>query len=462
VFKRNKVILSCLFSLSLLAIAACSSNVKKADISNSANPQDEIARLDADITAAILKNIDVLAPSEFKNAVKWQDEAKSDLAKKEKQEEILDDVRKGRGYLEKAHAISENQEAKAPGLFEARQAALKAGAAKYPELEGDWKDLDSDVSSKSDNLEKISTDKLAKLQDRYVGLERSAVILSQLGNSQAMLNGARKDGAIKRAPNTFKKSELSLKNAESVISTNVRNPQGFSVAVAEANEDASLLTDVMTTIKQNGKALSEASALKMVSQNRQINNLKTDLSITASAGAATETALQNKNQKLTSELASKEHDLSSAKAKVEIQRVIEKARSQFASDEAEAFQQGDNLLIRMKNVNFASGRSDLPGASLASLAKVSEVAKSLNASEIKVEGHTDSLGSEAQNQTISEQRASAVASYFKSNGFKNIDVQSAGYGFAKPIATNKSKAGRAQNRRVDIIITPETSTTTAQ
>ena len=75
-------------------------------------------------------------------------------------------------------------------------------------------------------------------------------------------------------------------------------------------------------------------------------------------------------------------------------------------------------------------------------------------SEIKVEGHTDSIGTASQNKAISEKRADAVASYFKLNGFENIDVQSTGFGFQKPIATNKSKEGRAQNRRVDIVITP--------
>lgn len=147
-----------------------------------------------------------------------------------------------------------------------------------------------------------------------------------------------------------------------------------------------------------------------------------------------------------------------ASASVEFQKAMETARKQFSVDEAEAYQQGKNLLIRLKKINFVSGRSELPGASLSTLAKVSDVAKSLNASEIKVEGHTDSLGTATQNKTISEERAHAVASYFKSNGFSHIAVASEGYGFEKTIATNKSKVGRAQNRRVDIIITPEVVT----
>ena len=99
--------------------------------------------------------------------------------------------------------------------------------------------------------------------------------------------------------------------------------------------------------------------------------------------------------------------------------------------------------------------SELPEASLPVLAKISEVAKQLKASEIKVEGHTDSIGTAEVNKTISENRASDVATYFKSNGFEKIEVQSTGFGFEKPIATNKSKEGRALNRRVDVIITPE-------
>ena len=106
-------------------------------------------------------------------------------------------------------------------------------------------------------------------------------------------------------------------------------------------------------------------------------------------------------------------------------------------------------------MNFASGRADLPAASLPLLGKVAEVAKSLKASEIKVEGHTDSVGNADLNKSLSEQRAGAVASYLKTNGFQATDVQAQGYGFEKPIATNKSKEGRAQNRRVDVIITPE-------
>ncbi len=454
----NKFILMCMTGALSFLLISCAS-VKKADIPSTANPQEEVSRLETDINAAMAKNIDVLAPDEFKESRESLNEAKSDLAAQKSQEEVLDNVRVGRGYLEKAYSMVGDREAQAPGLFAARQAALKAGASQHPELQGDLRDLDSDLSSKAGHLHKVSADKLTELQQQYVDLERRAVIIGQLGNAKAIIKGVQKDNA-KLAPVTLKKAELSLKNAESVVSTNVRNPAGYQKAVADANADANLLMEVTSMMKQDGKSLTEPAALKIVAQNAQIKNLKNNLSATEAQSAEAQSALQDKNARLASELSTKDKDLASASAQVEFQAILEKARSQFSPDEAEAYQQGDSLLIRLKKINFASGRSDIPATSLPVLAKVSEVAKSLNASGIKVEGHTDSVGSENTNKSISVKRADAVASYLKNNGFDNVNIQSEGYGFEKPIATNKSKEGRAQNRRVDVIITPEGAVST--
>jgi OOP family OmpA-OmpF porin len=446
VIKRKSFYVSTLVTM-ISMLVACSTNVKKADIATTANPQEEISKLDADLAIGAAKNLDVLAPDEFKDSTKWLAEAKEDQSNKEKQEEILEDIRKSRGFLDKAYVVSENRAEKAPGLFEARQAALKAGASNYPELSGDLKSVDKDVSSKAADLAKLDSEKISVLQERYVTLEKRATILTRLGDTQAIFNGLKQDGSSKQAPLSHKKAELSLKNGESAISSNVRNPISYNPAVESAISDTALLNDVMSTIKQNGNNLSEAAALKMVSQKKQIKALNAETA-----------ASKVENKTLSNELEGKEQSLNTANASVETQRAMESARTQFSPEEAEAYQQGNNLLIRLKQVKFASGRADLPGASLELLAKVSAVAKSMNATELKVEGHTDSVGTESQNKVISEKRASAVASYFKSNGFSEVTSQ--GYGFKKPIASNKSKEGRAQNRRVDIIISPDHSLAT--
>lgn len=438
-----------------ISLAACSSAPRNAGIANSADPRQEIATMTQKLNEAQEANIDVLARPLYKKSEKALSEAKSDLAQGEKQKEILNNLRFSRIYLGDAYNEAKNRQAKAPGLFEARQAALKAGAARYSGINGDLDNLDDKVADRADRLSDISAEQLSEYQTQYINLERRAVIKAQLGATQAQLSGAREDRADKRSPRTFKKAELSMRNAESIIGANVRTPSAYESAVATARDDGNLLTEVMNAIKAN-KGLSETAALKIVSQNRQISSLKKDLTTTKSEVATAESELAENQQALDA----KQTELGTAEASVAMQKAIEDSRAQFSSDEAEAYQQGGNLVIRLKKVNFASGRSDLPAQSLPILSRVSEVAKSLNATDIKVEGHTDSLGSATANKTLSESRAESVATYLKSNGFSEINVEAEGLGFEKPIATNKSKDGRAQNRRVDIIITPSGKATT--
>ena len=75
-------------------------------------------------------------------------------------------------------------------------------------------------------------------------------------------------------------------------------------------------------------------------------------------------------------------------------------------------------------------------------------------STVQVVGHTDNTGSTAHNQALSERRAGAVAEILTSNGVETWRVQTAGGGYAQPVASNDTPGGRAQNRRVEIVITP--------
>ncbi|HEX7037402.1 MAG TPA: OmpA family protein, partial [Pseudomonadales bacterium] len=72
-----------------------------------------------------------------------------------------------------------------------------------------------------------------------------------------------------------------------------------------------------------------------------------------------------------------------------------------------------------------------------------------------IEGHTDSFGSDASNQALSQARADAVLEYLVANGsISRSDVQALGYGEAQPVANNETPEGRRRNRRIDIVIYP--------
>ena len=76
-----------------------------------------------------------------------------------------------------------------------------------------------------------------------------------------------------------------------------------------------------------------------------------------------------------------------------------------------------------------------------------------------IEGHTDSAGSAAGNQVLSLKRANAVADYLAEQGLMRSSMETVGLGEGSPIADNKTKAGRAQNRRVEITATGSRQTT---
>ena len=69
-----------------------------------------------------------------------------------------------------------------------------------------------------------------------------------------------------------------------------------------------------------------------------------------------------------------------------------------------------------------------------------------------IEGHTDSTGSEGFNQKLSEKRANAVHDYLVANGISDDRLSTVGYGETRPIDDNKTRAGRSNNRRVDVIL----------
>lgn len=454
---KNNILVKALMTLFVPVVFLACKSAPKGEISSSANPREEIRLLTFNLKAAQESNVDILAKSEFEKSQKYLDKATTDLANGKDQETVLDDLRFGKESLKNAENQAESRKDVAPGLLEARQKAILAGATKTPALKNEWIQTDEDAAKMTIHMDKASSKEIAELQTRYMELEKKAIFEKQLGVSKSQIIGARENKASKYAPQALKKSEISMKNAESLIGSNINNPAGFQPAVLIAKNDASILVEVIDMIKQNGWALSEASALKIVSQKHKISDLTKDLSTSEEQVAGVETKLNANTKSLVEKdkkLKEKDLALSEAQETISIQSAIKKSQLQFTPNEAEAFQQGDNLLIRLKAMNFESGRSELPTSSLTLLSKVSEVAKSLNAKEIKIDGHTDSVGTSGLNKKLSEQRASAVATYFKTNGFEEAKVQSEGHGFEHPIATNKSKAGRAQNRRVDIIITP--------
>ena len=117
--------------------------------------------------------------------------------------------------------------------------------------------------------------------------------------------------------------------------------------------------------------------------------------------------------------------------------------------------QGDNLVLRMpSDVTFATNQSNLDSRFLPVLDDVARVLQEYDRSMVDVIGHTDASGGDAINQPLSERRASSVASYLMDHGVIRERLYVAGNSARTPIASNDTVEGKAQNRRVEILIRP--------
>jgi outer membrane protein OmpA-like peptidoglycan-associated protein len=113
------------------------------------------------------------------------------------------------------------------------------------------------------------------------------------------------------------------------------------------------------------------------------------------------------------------------------------------------------LIVNMNDVLFDTAKSTLRPLAREKLAKVAGIVSGHPGLKLDVEGHTDSVGTDEYNQTLSEQRGTSVRDYLTGQGMAAASVTSKGFGESQPIASNDTVPGRQQNRRVELVISGE-------
>ena len=132
-----------------------------------------------------------------------------------------------------------------------------------------------------------------------------------------------------------------------------------------------------------------------------------------------------------------------------------KLRQQLRSSGVSVVRDGDNInLIMPGNITFPSNGRDLRADFYNVLDSVAIVLEEFEKTTIVSAGYTDSTGSDAYNQQLSEARASAVASYLKTKKVNPVRFEIIGFGESNPVADNATPEGRAANRRVELTLLP--------
>lgn len=151
-------------------------------------------------------------------------------------------------------------------------------------------------------------------------------------------------------------------------------------------------------------------------------------------------------------------DMAEIRRKLQLKREaeakIKRLAKLFDRDAVEILLTTDaDVILRMKKLNFRSGSAVIPPATYPLLDNALKSIEIFPKRSIRVEGHTDFMGSNKYNQTLSERRATAVNEYLKQRLGDNAQpIKAVGYGEDHPIANNETAAGRTKNRRIDIVL----------
>lgn len=237
-----------------------------------------------------------------------------------------------------------------------------------------------------------------------------------------------------------------------------------SEAETEARLRAQAENDQRMEAEGRARAQAETAAVKLRAETERIaaqaeahrvqreNDAARDAARSAAEQAARAAAQAESDRKL---LADQEADRLRLESEAEKAELRAQLLSQFNSI-LETRETARGLIVNMSDVVFDTGKSTLRPQAQLRLAKVAGILQGHAGLNLEIEGHTDSVGGEAYNQRLSEQRATSVRDFLIEQGIAGANLSPAkGFGEMRPAATNDTAAGRRSNRRVELIVSGE-------
>lgn len=441
------------FILMVVLLASCSS-LRKAELAAGNDPAKAIAEVTQIREAAQQEQADLLAHKEYSKGSDFLADAKQGLKQSEASETILGNAAIAKAFFQDARETAKSRQALASRILTARESALSAGVRKSDILVESMLDIDDDLRSETKQFSRaLSPEDFSAFQKKYLALEVKAVQFRELGGAKKAIARAKDNDAKALAPETLQAASLDYEAAMNMIAQSPRSPDLYKKSVDASLASATQLVDVMNVI-MGAKGTPEHIAVQIVKQKRALGELSTNVGkLEANLKSAKQTLQQKEGELKHTEgvLKTQEEQLAMASTQVRFQQAMDEAQKEISPDDALVYQQGNTLVFRLKRINFQSGTAVVPEFSKLLIAKVNGIIKKLDAEKVVVQGHTDSVGSTEVNQRLSTERAKSVANYLYSLG-GGYKIQYAGYGESYPIASNETAAGRATNRRVDLVV----------
>ena len=469
-------------------LGACAvSKLQVAPITMSEDPIEQVNRLDQDIANARMNQLNVLSPSWFGKAEASLFEAKKGLKSGDRPSEFLQKVNYGQAQLQRAEDTGKRVRASLPDVIKARERAQAAGASNFKE---DYAEADEQFLELTKAIEKNNLPWALKNRGKVIRafdmLELRAIkgILVEVSK---LINEAKERGAKKIAPKMFTVAQDKLSDVDAFISEQRYEKEKIDEHASEALFQARRLHQVMrqsekieTMQPEDITLWFEAMLHKMTKRlsatdirdenfETQVENIL-DSVITLQDDyqymVSKEKVLQAEIQDMELRISSLERTIrkeQASKDSLAAERLFNEfystVRNYFKPTEAEVYKQGNQLVIRLKAMQFPVGKEVIMPNNYTLLSKIQRAIRTFGQPNVVIEGHTDSIGSDELNERLSERRADAVREYLVANGTIPYGrISAIGYGSHQPLASNKTAEGRAINRRIDVLIMPQLET----
>lgn len=436
----------------ILLLAGCASKPPHVEpFSAAADPTTEIERTAEMLRDARERQVDIFSPANYNDAEKALNKARSKQVAGKGSSDILEQVAYSRGWLKEAQAKSEIVETTMKDIADARAGAIRAGAHRI--YEKGWNKANKELADITTEIEKgnlkPAENKGHKVIADFRDLEVMSVTKSNLGVAIENINSAKKQGADISTPKTFNLASMKKENAERIIKDDPRNLVAIQKASEAANKESFRLLDIAKKVNAGN---TEDLVLMAERQQKTISTLRTEQSYTERELATSKKELTS-NERENQELLKKQAELAKSE---ELLRKAASLRNQFKPNEAEVFAENGKLKVRLKALQFPSGQAELGPKNQALLKKIESAIATIEPAKITIEGHTDATGRSETNQVLSERRAQAVGEFLKAEGtIEQNKILAIGKGADEPVGDNNSPYGRAENRRIDMVIETE-------
>jgi outer membrane protein OmpA-like peptidoglycan-associated protein len=220
---------------------------------------------------------------------------------------------------------------------------------------------------------------------------------------------------------------------------------------APETKDLAYVAQRKAQLVESHAELNMASAAKTAAENDMRAFTGKTLEATQADLKKTRDQLAAERQKLEQEKGNVERE---RQARLEAEKRARQALDDLAKIAAIKEEQRGMVITLSGAVLFTSGKWELLPAAQIKLNEVAEALKAQSGRDIVVEGHTDSQGTPASNLELSKKRADSVREYLVGRGIETGRIRSEGLGQTRPIADNSNPEGRANNRRVEIVVQP--------